>query len=142
MNIQKQIDTFIASLPDQKRHELVTMHQLTTSISPATKLWFHDGKNSENKTVANPTIGYGLQTLRYAGGETKEWFQLGISTNKTGFTIYALGIDDKSTLSKLFGDKIGKASVGTYSIKFKSLKDIDMNVLEALLQFALEKKRD
>ena len=49
---------------------------------PECKLWFFDGKNSENKTVSNPNIGYGFHTIKYANGETREWFQIGISANK------------------------------------------------------------
>lgn len=38
-------------------------------VMPACKLWFPDGKNSENKTVSNPNIGYGSQNMSYAGGK-------------------------------------------------------------------------
>jgi hypothetical protein len=67
---------------------------------PACKLWFLDGKNSENKTVSNPNIGYGLQTMKYADGTTREFYQIGLSANKTGISVYILGIEDKKYLAQ------------------------------------------
>jgi hypothetical protein len=41
---------------------------------------------------------------------------------------------DKKYLAKTYGKKIGKASVSGYCIKFKALKDIDVDVLEAAIK--------
>ena len=140
MNVQEQIKEYIASQPEPKRSEMQALHQLTLQISPACKLWFFDGKNSENKIVSNPNIGYGSHTIKYANGETKEWFQIGISANTTGISVYILGIKDKTYLAQTYGKKIGKASVSGYCIKFKTLKDIDIKILEAAIRYGLENK--
>jgi hypothetical protein len=105
---------------------------------PACKLWFLDGKNSENKTVSNPNIGYGSHTTKYADGTTREFYQIGLSANKTGISVYILGIEDKTTLAQTFGKKLGKASVTGYCIKFKSLKDINTDVLEEAVRYGVE----
>ena len=97
---------------------------------PAGKLWFLDGKNADNKTVSNPNIGYGTQTIKYADGKTKEFYQIGLSANTTGISVYILGIADKKYLAQTYGKRIGKASVTGYCIKFKSLNEIDIKVLE------------
>jgi hypothetical protein len=68
------------------------LHRLILQILPACRLWFLDGKNSENKTVANPNIGYGLHTIKYADRKTREFYQIGMSANKTGISVYILGI--------------------------------------------------
>jgi hypothetical protein len=102
---------------------------------PACKLWFLDGKNSENKIVSNPNIGYGSQTINYADGKSKEFYQIGISANKTGISVYILGIKDKTYLAQTYGKKMGKASVSGYCIKFKMLKEINMDVLETAIRF-------
>jgi hypothetical protein len=59
MNAREQIKKFIGSQPEPKRSDIQELHRLTLQVLPAGKLWFFDGKNSENKTIANPTIGYG-----------------------------------------------------------------------------------
>lgn len=140
MTIPAQIKTYIASQAEPKRSDMQALHQRILLVFPACKLWFLDGKNSENKTVSNPNIGYGLQTLKYANGETKEFYQVGLSANTTGISVYILGITDKTYLAKTYGKDLGKASVSGYCIKFKMLKDINMNVLEAAIKYGFENK--
>jgi hypothetical protein len=111
------------------------LHQLALQALPGCKTWFLDGKNSENKVVSNPNIGYGHQTIHYADGTSKEFYQVGLSANTSGISVYILGVEDKTTLAKTFGGKIGKASVTGYCIKFKKLKDINIEVLEAAIRF-------
>jgi hypothetical protein len=140
MTAQAQIKAYIMSHPEPKRSELEELHRITLQVSPACRLWFFDGKNSENKIVSNPNIGYGFHTMKYANGKTTDWFQIGISANKTGISVYVLGIKDKTYLAKMYGKKIGKASVTGYCIKFKTLKDINIDVLEAAIRFGFDNK--
>ncbi len=142
MNVQEQIKEYITSQPEPKRSEMQTLHRLTLQVLPSCKLWFFDGKNSENKTVANPTIGYGFYTIKYANGTTRDFFQIGVSANKTGISVYILGIKDKTYLAKTYGKKIGKASVTGYCIKFKTLKDINIDILEAAIRDGLEAQNE
>jgi hypothetical protein len=134
MNIQEQIKEYIASQPEPKRSDLQELHRVIMKIKPGCRLWFLDGKNSENKTVSNPNIGYGIHTITYADGKTREFYQVGISTNTTGISVYILSINDKTYLAKTYGKKIGKASVTGYCIKFKTLKDINIEILEAAIR--------
>jgi len=136
MNVQEQIKAYITSQPEPKRGDMQALHNIILEIMPSCKLWFLDGKDSENKTVSNPNIGYGLQNLKYANGKTREFYQIGLSANKTGISVYILGISDKTYLAKTYGSKIGKASVTGYCIKFKTLKDINMEILEAAIKLA------
>jgi hypothetical protein len=138
MNVQGQIKEYITSQPEPKRSDLQELHRLMLELMPGCKLWFLDGKNSESKTVSNPNIGYGLQTMKYADGKTKEFYKIGLSANTTGISVYILGIEDKTYLSQTYGKKIGKASVTGYCIKFKKLKDINIDVLQAAVRYGME----
>ena len=138
MNVQDQIKEYIASQPEPKRSEMQVLHQIILQIMPACKLWFLDGKNSENKTVSNPNIGYGFQTIKYADGKTREFYQIGLSANTTGISVYILGIEDKKFLTNTFGKKLGKASVTGYCIKFKSVKDINLDILKEAIRFGIK----
>ncbi|MEY8761250.1 DUF1801 domain-containing protein [Chryseobacterium tongliaoense] len=141
MSIQEQITEYITSQPEPKRNDMQELHRIILEIMPACKLWFLDGKNSENKTVSNPNIGYGFQTIHYADGTNREFYQIGLSANTTGISVYILGIDDKTYLARTYGEKIGKASVTGYCIKFKALKDINIPILEAAIRDRVEQKR-
>ncbi|MGH2612305.1 MAG: DUF1801 domain-containing protein, partial [Rhabdochlamydiaceae bacterium] len=86
----------------------------------------------------NPNIGYGLQTIKYADGTTRKFYQIGISPNTTGISVYIIGLKDKKYLAQTYGKKIGKASVTGYCIKFKTLKDINLEILEAAIRYGVE----
>jgi hypothetical protein len=136
--IEGQIKKYITSQPEPKSSEMQALHQLTLQVLPACKLWFTDGTNSDGKTIANPNIGYGSYTIKYADGTTREFYQIGLSANKTGISVYILGLKDKTYLAKTFGKKLGKASVTGYCIKFKTLKDIKIDILEAAVLDGVE----
>ena len=112
------------------------LHQIITNIYPTAKLWFMDGKNQDGKVISNPNIGYGSQKLVYVDGKTKEFYQLGISSNTKGISLYIMGIDDKKLLLKTYGNKLGKASISGYCIKFKTLNDINLEVLKEIINFS------
>ena len=61
MNVEEQIENYITIQTEPKRSDMQQLHTLTLKILPGCKLWFDDGKNAENKTVSNPTIGYNKQ---------------------------------------------------------------------------------
>ena len=138
MDIQEQIKEYITSQPEPKRSDMQALHHHILQVLPDCKLWFDNGKNSENKTVSNPNIGYGCYTIKYADGKTRDFFQIGLSANTTGISVYILGIKDKTYLAQTYGKEIGKASVTGYCIKFKKLKDININILEAAIRYGVE----
>lgn len=105
MNVEEHINEYIASQPGTKRGDMQELHRIILQIMPACKLWFLDGKNDENKIVSNPNIGYGQHSIKYANGKTREFYQIGISANKTGISVYILGIKDKTYLTKTYGKK-------------------------------------
>jgi Domain of unknown function (DU1801) len=138
MNVQKQIKEYIATQPEPKRSEMEELHKIIVALMPAGKLWFLDGKDEKGKVVSNPNIGYGSQNLQYAGGKTREFYQIGISGNTTGISVYIMGVKDKKYLAQKFGKALGKASVTGYCIKFKTLADIKIDVLKAAMQYGIE----
>ena len=138
MNLQKQIKEYIAAQPEPKRSEMQQLHDIILALMPTCKLWFLDGKDEKGKTVSNPNIGYGSQTIQYANGKTKEFYQIGISANTTGLSVYIMGINDKNYLVQKFGKALGKASVTGYCIKFKTLKEINLDILEAAIRYGVK----
>ena len=138
MSVQEQIKMYISSQSEPKCRDMQALHRTILQLMPACKLWFLDGKNSEGKTVSNPNIGYGFQTMKYADGKTREFYQIGLSANTTGISVYIMGIKDKKYLAQTFGKDLGKASVSGYCIKFKALKDINIDVLEAAIRYGVQ----
>jgi len=65
-----------------------------------------------------------------------------LSANKTRISIYILGIRDKTYLTQTYGKKLGKASVTGYCIKFKTLKDINIDILAAAIRYGGEAQHE
>lgn len=138
MNVQEQIEAYISSQPEPKSSDMRVLHRIILDAMPACKLWFLDGKNAEGKIVSNPNIGYGFYTMKYADGKIREFYQVGMSANTTGISVYIMGISDKNYLAETFGKELGKASVTGYCIKFKALKDINPDVLIAAIRYGVD----
>lgn len=138
MKVQEQIKEYITSQPEPKRSDMQALHLLTLQVLPKGKLWFLDGKDDKGKTVSNPNIGYGSYTMKHADGTTREFYQIGLSANTTGISVYILGIEDKTYLAQTYGKKLGRASVTGYCIKFKTLKDINTDILKAAIRYGVD----
>lgn len=138
MSVKEEIKEYISSQPEAKRNDMQELHRLIQEVMPKCRLWFLDGKDDKGKVVSNPNIGYGLQTMKLAGGKTREFYQIGLSANTTGISVYILGIEDKKYLANAYGKKLGKASVTGYCIKFKALKDINSDVLQEAIQYGVK----
>lgn len=138
MSTEEQIQAYLDSQPPAKRSDMLRIHDSILQTLPKARLWFSDGRNAEGKVISNPTIGYGLHTLRYADGSSREYFKIGLLANATGISLHILGIEDKEYLTRTFGPTLGKAKITGYCIRFKALKDIDFDTLQAALRFACE----
>jgi hypothetical protein len=138
MTIPEQIEAYLAAQPEPKRSEMRELHRLILGLMPGCRLWFLDGRDGKGKVVSNPNIGYGFQILQQAKGKGREFYQIGVSANTTGISVYILGLPDKHQLARHFGKELGKASVTGYCIKFRTLKDIKLDVLQSAMQQGIE----
>jgi hypothetical protein len=138
MSIDEKINDYFAAQPEPKCADMRELHRVILGLIPKCKLWFMDGKDSSGKTVSNPNVGYGIQTMRYANGDTREFYQIGISANTTGISVYILGIEDKKYLAQTYGKDLGKAKVTGYCIKFRRLRDISIETLKAAMRYGID----
>jgi hypothetical protein len=138
MNVKEQIKEYIGSQDGTRRTDLQALHKQMLQILPAGKLWFLDGKDDKGKVVSNPNIGYGQYTIQYKDGSVKQFYQIGLSANTTGISVYIMGLEDRKYLPEHFGKTIGKAAVTGYCIRFKKLEDIKTSVLEEAIRFGIQ----
>ena len=124
------IHSYLSTLPESKKSEMEELHSRILTLFPGCKLWFMDGKNNENKIVTNPNIGYGEYTITYADGKTRPFYKIGISSTSKGISIYLMGIENKNFLKESVGSRLGKAKISGYCISFKSLNEINLDVLD------------
>lgn len=123
------VDAYIGRYEEPKRTDLCVLHEQFVRLFPGEPVSYFDGLDDTGKVVTNPTLGYGKHTIQYASGATRETFKLGLSANATGISVYLMGISDKTLLQKMFANRLGKAKVTGYCIRFGNLADIDIDVL-------------
>jgi hypothetical protein len=133
VTVQAQIDRYIAAQDPPKRADIEAIQRLILAASPNCKLWFLDGRDSDNKIVSNETVGYGTQMLKYANGGTREFYRIGLSANATGISLYLMGIEDRKYLPETYGATIGKAKVTGYCVRFRRLKDLNLAIAEEMI---------
>ncbi len=138
MNVQEQIDKYITDQVQPKRGELQDLHRRIIGMSPNCKLWFLDGKSSDGKIVSNPNIGYGSKATKYSNGEQREFYQVGLSANTTGISVYIMSLNDKRYLSETYGNRLGKAKITGYCVKFRSMKDVNIDILEEIIANSMD----
>jgi len=134
MDTAERIEAYLASQPEPKQTDLRQLHAHMLADFPDCRLWFNDGTNEDGKVVANPNIGYGVYAITYADGSSREFYRIGLSANTTGISVYVLGLDDKTYLTRSYGASIGKASVTGYCIKFKCLSVINADALKSAIR--------
>ena len=137
MSVREQIDGYIGDQSAAKSAELRDLHRRILAISPDARLWFLDGRNDDGKVVSNPNIGYGSETLSYASGASRTFYKIGLSANTSGLSVYVMGLKDKTYLSETYGSRLGKAKITGYCISFRSVKDVDLAVLEEVVANAI-----
>ena len=137
MNIRERVEAYLASQPEPKQGDLRRLHQAVLEDFPDARLWFNDGTDEEGKVVANPNIGYGAYTIAYADGSSREFYRIGLSANTTGISVYVLGLDDKTYLTRTYGASIGRATVTGYCIKFRRLSGINSGTLLAAIRHGM-----
>ena len=138
MNVRTQIDDYIAAQPERKRGDMQALHGIILGLIPGGRLRFLDGRDESGRTVANPNIGYGSQTMKYADGSTREFYQIGLCATTTGISVYIMGLANKKYLAETYGKALGKASVTGYCIKFRTLGNINIDILEAAMRDGIE----
>ena len=142
MDTSERVEAYLAGQPEPKQADLRQVHARMLADYPDCWLWFDDGTNEDGKVVANPNIGYGVHTISYADGSSREFYRIGLSANTTGISVYVLGLEDKTYLSRTYGASIGKASVTGYCIKFRRLSVIDAEVLHSAIRHGMTLDQD
>ncbi|HPF73550.1 MAG: DUF1801 domain-containing protein [Rhodanobacteraceae bacterium] len=134
MSTEEQVRRYIESFPKPKQSDIGQLHAIILEQNPGVRLWFLDGRDETGKVVSNPSIGYGALDKEYANGKTREFYRVGISANSSGLTVYIMGLTDREYLKNAYGSDIGKAQLTGYCIKFRALKNVDLETLKRAIQ--------
>ncbi len=119
------VSKFIDAVEDEgKREDAYTVLKLMQKIT-----------KEEPKMWGAAIVGFGTYQYKYASGQQGDWPLVGFSPRKQNLTLYIMpGFDKYDDLMS----KLGKYKTGKSCLYIKSLRDIDMKVLQLLITSSVD----
>ena len=83
-------------------------------------------------------IGYGQSTYKYSNNRVGYWFIVGLCAHKSYLSLYVWGILNNQYLLETYKDKLGKVKIGKSCLNFKTLAELNLEILQEVVQKAVE----
>ena len=113
------VSAFIAGLADEgRRKDCAALARMMTKAAGAMGAMY-----------GASIVGFGTQTIQYAGGRTAEWPVVAFSPRKADLTLYVGARSAPKPLLK----QLGKHKVSGGCLHIKRLSDVDLDVLARLV---------
>ena len=123
-------DQFLASLPDDRRATMTTLHKAIRKAVPKLAPFLTSGMGS------SPIIGYGKYHYKSASGREGDWFLIGLVAGKSGYALHICAADKGGYLAEQNAAKLGKVKTGRSCINFTKLEDLKLDAAMALVKQA------
>lgn len=130
------VDAWLGSIEDERAAEIRQLDSLISDVfaGDTRVLWVGKFWGGTDQTI----IGYGDLVQPRPKGDPVQWFVVGLALQKANISIYVNAVNDGQYLGKAYGKRLGKVKLGSASIGFKTLADLDVDVLRAMLIEARE----
>ena len=131
------VDTHLSGIEDAEIADtLSSLDRLITDAMPGRRRVLYVGKfwGGTDQEI----IGYGHIVQPRPRGEEVHWFLVGLARQKDHYSLYVNAVDGGKYLGQQYKGRLGKVKLGSASIGFKSLEDVDLEVLEELMRRAHE----
>ena len=124
----------IDSLPEDVRDDIALLDaEITKRMPDASRvLWKGKFWGGSDQNI----IGYGTFSYTNASGRDVEWFMVGLARQKNYISMYVNAVDDDGYVLARYADKLGKVKIGSASISFRSVEDVEMDTLMELVDEA------
>ncbi len=113
------------------------VHDTIRGAAPELEPWLWQGKmwGGTDQSI----LGYGTYHYVNASGDRIRWFVIGLANQKAHMSLYVNAVRDERYLGQIYADRLGKVKIGSASVSFRRLEDIDLDVMaemaaEAALQ--------
>ena len=118
------------SLPADVRADMKKLDSMLTKVMGRKKtVWTGKFWGGTDQAI----IGYGDYRSERPGKPTVEWFMVGLAAQKNYLSVYVNAAEDGTYLAQKYKDRLGKVKVGSSSISFRKLEDVDLDVLLELV---------
>lgn len=131
---EEPVDSWLASLDDTRAVEFRQLDTLIGKVfaGKSRVLWVGKFWGGTDQTI----IGYGDIYQPRPKGDPVHWFMVGLALQKANISLYVNAVKDGQYLVQSYGKTLGKVKLGSTSIGFKTIADLDLAELRSLLQEA------
>ena len=132
--VKTKPEEYLDALPVESREDMKKLHGEISRVMKGLPVTVWEGRMWGGSEQA--ILGYG--DMRYGGsrGKTVDWFYIGLALQKNYISLYVNAVADNQYLGQKYARELGKVKVGSASISFKRLADIDIGKLRELLNRA------
>jgi hypothetical protein len=122
---KESVPRFLRALSDDRqRRDAIALAQLMEGITKASpEMW------------GSSIVGFGRYRYRYANGREAEWPLAAFSPRKRELTIY---LEPGFTRDRQLLRKLGKHRTSKACLYIKSLEDVDLHTLKALIRTSIK----
>lgn len=114
---------YVEALKEPRKSDVAKLDKLVRKVAPKLKPFIHSGM-----------LAYGPFHFRYASGREGDWFKIGIASNASYISFYACAADARGYVAERFKKDLPKAKIGKSCVRFKTLEDLDLDVLAKLIR--------
>ena len=132
----KDVDDFLGGLQGKRGDDMRLLDGAIQERMPDAGRHLYEGTfwgGSDQQIV-----GYGVMDYTNRSGEEVEWFVIGIAEQKNYLSMYVNAVAEGEYLLREYSDKLGKAKVGSASISFDSVDDLQIGPLFEMIDRAAE----
>lgn len=131
---EQPVDGWLDALTDPRSEDVRALDALIGAVfaGDSRVLWTGTMWGGTEQEI----VGYGDLYQPRPKSEPVHWFVVGLALQKDNISIYVNAVTDGQYLGKVYGKALGKVKLGSASIGFRSLADVDLDVLAALLREA------
>lgn len=133
---ERTVAEYIQSLDNDVREDIATLFEQISKHMPGVvpKLWEGVFWGGSEQSI----IGFGDLTYTRSDKKIVEWFSVGLTLQKNYISVYITATEGGQYVVKKYGERLGKAKIGSSSISFKKLSDIHTDELLKLVDIAYQ----
>ncbi len=127
----ESIEEFFAAAGEQREPVLRELDKLIQDAAPEMKRELID-------MTGGAMLGYGKFHYQYTSGREGDWWTIVLANQKNHLSLYVCALAGDEYLSEVYGDKLGKVSIGKSCIRFKKIEDLNLEQITNIVREASE----
>lgn len=131
---RRSVDAFLRRQAEPERSAMVVIDQVLVDAMPsaARRLWVGTMWGGTDQEI----IGYGDLAQPRPKGPPVDWFVIGLARQQRHLSLYVNAVEDGRYLAHHYADRLARAKVGSASVTFRGIDDIDLDTLRELAAHA------